>query len=344
MTVIKGVELMRIFKRIAVGMSLVCILSSCQSVPESKDINGVSVEKPLTGYAHDDIQETGDFSGSLAGIVITTDNGQIMVDVQNVNTLETIYEGILQKKTYSAEKFRQVFCPDVSMEQGIYNGATECLVELNSGKSDTGNDWNRSIIISDSPYDDCSYTYYPLEGQFTAMDESVPDVSIQEECTAVVQSYLEQLGTSYAIDSVTTYGEGSGKYYWFDLVLNLNGIPCFTDRRSNIVVSGKVQLSEDGLGYFAIAEEFEPLDQKKVDILSANRLPEFLRENVKAKIINPNGSIRISDIRLEYKIDESDGQYSYYPVWVLSEGEKGNSHIYAAFNAVNGELEYYSGM
>ena len=65
---------------------------------------------------------------------------------------------------------------------------------------------------------------------------------------------------------------------------------------------------------------------------------------MKAKIINPNGSIRISDIRLEYKIDESDGQYSYYPVWVLSEGEKGNSHIYAAFNAVNGELEYYSGM
>lgn len=344
MTVIKGVELMRIFKRIAVGMSLVCILSSCQSMPESKDVNGVFVEKPVTEYAHGDIQETEDFSGSLTGIVITADKGQIMVDVQNVNALETVYEGILQKKTYSAEKFRQVFCPDVPMEQGTYNGAAECLVELNSGKSATGNDWNRSIIISDSPYDDCSYTYYPLEGQFTAMDESAPDVPVQEECAAVVQSYLEQLGTGYAIDSVTAYGEGSGKYYWFDLVLNLNGIPCFTDRSSNIVVSGKAQLSEVGLGYFAIAEEFVPSDQKKADILSANRLPEFLRENVKAKIINPNGNIRISDIRLEYKINESDGQYSYYPIWVLSEGENGTSHIYVAFNALNGELEYYSGV
>ena len=343
------------------GVCVICALCGCQSAPEGTDINGIQVETSpwqraetadSAGFVDSagtaDSAENAISEGADNRISMTTDNGRIDLDISNVSLPEAVYAGTLKKKTYTFEQFQDVFCPGIPLEEDTFGEYTDCRVEFNDFESDMGNDWKRAIRITraDAPYDSYSYTYFPLEQVFAAMDETTPEQSVMDKCEEQLQSYIDQLGTNYRINTVRCYGEETEKCYGFNLILTLNDIPCFKDGDQDIVITGQAQLSEDGLGSFDISEDFEIENQDTVDIISADQLPALLNANVQNKLINPTGLISISDVRLEYNISLSDGQYTFEPVWVMYQHNQGSDVLfsYAAFNAVNGELTYYSGM
>lgn len=339
-------------KVILVCFSLIFILCSCQRTPDSKNVNGVKVEIKSTEAASiESALESGSSdinrSSSLEGVSFSTDAGNILLEVPNVTQPDTIYEGNLTQKFYDKEQMQQVFCPNVTLEQDDYDEFTDCWVEFDHDENDEV-DWKQSIKISSGPYYDYWYTYYPLDKKFNSTDViEVSDTDIaskQEACMHTVQSYLDQLQTNYKIDNITCYGDETEQYFTFELGLNIEGISCFSTNDSGVVISGRAQLSEEGLGSFGISQDFEVKDQQSVNIISASKLTDILEAAIKSKIINPVGEITISNIQLEYEINILDGEYIFYPVWVMEQKVNDTFYTYAAFNALSGELEYYSGM
>lgn len=356
---------------IAVTMLATLTLSACQQAPAAENVDGIYVEsqgsliqeagsgentRQSDAARESNFQEQGTSEVSVPEnmtytedeITISAESGQIHISLSDEDMSEEteVSKGTLEKKSYDFETLQAVFCPEADLVETDFAEGILCMAEYNNGEN-TGNpmDWNQYLMIGEEPYVDFSYTYAPLDDQNERIMERTEENDSDEEVLAAeIKDYLSELGSSYMVTSSTCYGDSSRTYYDFDLVCTINGYPCMPDGIDDASVWGNVQINEEGIGYFSVGEDYSILEQEPVTLVSQDDALRLLAEYVSRKQIAPQGDVSISDVALEYMISRSeDGTYIFYPVWNFKKTtEIGTIVSYAAFNAENGEVEYYS--
>ena len=318
-------------------------LNGCQKAPDSRNVNGAIVaaqntemwtetEKSVTN----NIEENED----IENVNILACNGEINFMVTgNIDIPEQIKSGILVKKDYSKEQLQSVFCPDAELEKSLeYGQDMEVWIEKEKNDSDR---WSKKLELSVLG---CSFSNYELDHKYISMDDGVVDESESKTLQENLMQTLKQLGVNYGIDVVKAYGEGMNKYYDYTLILKINDIACITNGNAEVQVTGDAKVSNEGIGSIWLSDNLVVNQSENIKVEAYNNAITWMKSCVRQKLINPSGTINITEIQLRYMIDKSDGEYSFHPVWLLRNIEDGILYNYAAFNAVNGNLEYYSGM
>lgn len=355
---------------IAVTMLAALTFSACQQAPAAENVDGIYVESQgsliqeagsgeNTGQNDaaqgSDSQEQGTSDVSVPEnmtytedeIIISAESGQIHISLSDEDMTEEIEasKGTLEKKSYDFETLQAVFCPEADLVETDFAEGILCMAEYNGENTGDPMDWNQYLMIGEEPYVDFSYTYAPLDDQNERIMERTEGNDADEEALAAeIRDYLSELGSSYTLTSSICYGDGSWTYYDFDLVCTINGYSCITDGTDDASVWGNVQINEYGIGCFNVGEDFSIKESEPVTLISQDETLKLLAEYVSRKQIAPQGDVSISDVALEYKISRSeDGTYIFYPVWNFKRTTEGGAVVsYAAFNAENGEVEYYS--
>ncbi len=326
------------------SLLIICILCGCKQTPTAKSIDGVYVQA-------DSIEDSQINSSTIYNnkkSIIYSEDSQININIDNESLPDTdirVSKGSLKEILYDKEELQNIFCPDVMLEEIEYGDGVQCWVNFN--KDNDSLKWEHSIMVYTEPYSGYCYTYYPIDKKNESYTENIiwePETLKTYESQAY--ELLSQFSTNFIIDNVNCYGDDRGMYFDFDLALVIDDIPCFKDgRNTNDINSyGSIQISEDGLGLIEFFNNFGVDEKQEIEILSIDKIIQFLESYVESKIITPSGIINIDSISLEYKIISDGDGFDFYPIWCLkTKDEIGNSITYVAINAENGEVEYYIG-
>ena len=334
---------MRYWKGLLLPLLFSILLEGCQKAPDFKNVDGaiVAVENVVPATEKEsEMMNDEQKNDDIENAKIVTDYGEIVFDVKpdEIITPNIITMGKLNQKAYSKEKIQDVICPNVNINKATDYIEENVWIEKNQ---DNQEGWIKKLGISNNGFD---FSDYELDHKYTSMDDGEINSSECEELEAALMEKLSQLNSNYVVDTVKAYGKADEKYYDCKLILKIDDISCFADNETTVQVNGDAKISGEGISSIWMSNNYVVDQSEKVEIIDYKKVVELAENCINRKLINPFGSIKISHIQLMYMIYDSNGKYIYNPIWMLQNIEDGVIYNYVAFNAIDGEMAYYSGI
>lgn len=281
---------------------------------------------------------------------IKCESGKLIINAEVITTGDQITSGDLISREMDWEHMCEILSPDKSLTRVEEEENTWVYSDPDLGMNNMG--WTISLIATAF---DSSIVYdnYPISSSESLDDVGVDahdDIDKTLTYEQMANDLMEQLDLDYIAKSVCIYMQADGtEYSVVSMTRQLDGVNFaqvdhMIDR---VYMQGQVSFENlDTLRCFDVSGNFEKSEAKECKLASWDAIMESFTSYAENDAFYVGGKQTITEIALEYLAKYEDGQFTYSPVWTFKvddtyEKEYGNRQVFAALNAVTGELEYF---
>lgn len=321
-------------------------LSACRKTPEMDNIEGVTVEKESELTANLEMYALNESLPDTCELQITTDDGTLNINAQIcVPEKDNIEKGTLELHQMDWEAFREILCSEEMKAVQIEEGFRWGVVEDSDGKSDP-----LMIKYFDLSEDNISFRYVDdTIGVNNSMDYTIKnameDKNEAERYIQMADDLMKKLDLFFEGQSVCLYTEKDGTEWGFvQMNLTIDGIDCATDTYSSCL--GRLAITSEGeIALLQVVGNFEKKDGENCRLAPWDDILQRVSDDIAEQKIFLSGEREITQIALEYWLEEDNGGIEYVPVWSFKvadsvDNKYNGTNIFLAINAVTGEIEY----
>lgn len=255
----------------------------------------------------------------------------ILTDASQQEIMGLAQSGFPEQVVKEYEGKNGKFCMNAKLEEipeKVYEGILNFSdITLEDGKKLYGNPelWKESDFIKDAEAleygEEKTYLISMPENHYISLEtpkgmKEIPNTEklTEEEAHQIAEEAIQILGLEAEVMgrfAQDTDPEGVYSYRFGGVIEGVTAASL-----SDVFSQGSVEITGDQYSYFYYSCNYEVVEKREVELLDFEKILKQVEMYAKAGYIQmPESGLEVSEISLEYFVEEQKGKLQFYPVW-----------------------------